>query len=427
MKILSLTYEYPPIGGGGSVVAAAVNEELVRLGDEVTVLTSGMKGLPAEETVEGVAVHRTACVRRHRHYTSTAELLTTLLPTYRRGAQLIRAIKPDVIHAHFILPSGPVARALSERFDVPYVLTAHGSDVPGYNPDRFGLMHRMLKPAWRQIVEGASSVTSPSRFLAGLMRPQGCAVPISIVPNGHRPHPGLGTVRRNRVLVVARMFPRKGIQHFIDAVAGVESDGSSSSPVTAPSGTSSRHRRATSHRTCNSSASSIARPCGPCTSLRRSWCFHRSRKTSRWCCSRRWTQGAPLSRPTLRAAPRWSVTRVSSCPRATRRASVRRSTSSCMNLNSCVTSSARARARRQADLAQHRGTVPRAPAGGDLATVAHHHAHDRSAHRIDAASPALTDRSSLLDAMETCKDDRLTGRAHRAAGATPRWQTAGVD
>jgi hypothetical protein len=41
LKILSLTYEYPPIGGGGSNVAAAVNEELVRMGDDVTVLTSG--------------------------------------------------------------------------------------------------------------------------------------------------------------------------------------------------------------------------------------------------------------------------------------------------------------------------------------------------------------------------------------------------
>ncbi len=109
MKILSLTYEYPPIGGGGSIVAAAVNEELVRMGDEVDVLTSGMKGLPAGETVEGVAVHRTACVRRHRHYTTAAELLTTLLPAYRRGAQLIRSFKPDVIHTHFILPSGPLA------------------------------------------------------------------------------------------------------------------------------------------------------------------------------------------------------------------------------------------------------------------------------------------------------------------------------
>jgi glycosyltransferase involved in cell wall biosynthesis len=224
LKILSLTYEYPPIGGGGSIVAAAVNEELVRMGDEVTVLTSAMPGLPAVETVEGVVVHRTACIRRHRHYTTAAELLTTLLPTYQRGAQLIRAIKPDVIHTHFILPSGPLACALSGRYNVPYVLTAHGSDVPGYNPDRFGLMHRLLKPAWRRIVEDASSVTSPSRFLADMMRQQGCTVPISIVPNGHRPHPGLGETRRNRVLVVARMFPRKGVQHFIDAVAGVDGD-----------------------------------------------------------------------------------------------------------------------------------------------------------------------------------------------------------
>lgn len=224
MKILSLTYEYPPIGGGGSIVAAEVNEAMVRLGDEVTVLTSAMKGLPAEETIEGVTVHRTACVRRHRHFTTGAELLTTLAPAYRRGVQLMRTFKPDVIHTHFILPSGPLALALSSRFNVPYVLTAHGSDVPGYNPDRFGLMHRMLKPAWRRIVERAAAVTSPSRFLADLMRQHGCAMPIAVVPNGHRPHAGVGAPRRNRVLVVARMFPRKGIQHFIDAVAGAGDD-----------------------------------------------------------------------------------------------------------------------------------------------------------------------------------------------------------
>ena len=52
MKILSLTYEYLPIGGGGSRVAAAVNEELARRGDEVTVVTSAMKGLPDEEKME---------------------------------------------------------------------------------------------------------------------------------------------------------------------------------------------------------------------------------------------------------------------------------------------------------------------------------------------------------------------------------------
>jgi len=53
------------------------------------------------------------------------------------------------------------------------------------------------------------------------MLQQGCPVPVTIVPNGHRPPPRLGETRRNRVLVVARMFPRKGVQHFIDAVGGL--------------------------------------------------------------------------------------------------------------------------------------------------------------------------------------------------------------
>lgn len=224
MRILSLTYEYPPIGGGGSVVAAAVNEEFVRLGHEVTVLTSRMKGLPASETVEGVAVVRTACMRQHRHYTTAAELFTTLLPTYRRGAQLIRSLQPEVIHTHFIVPSGVLAWALSRRFDVPYVLTAHGSDVPGYNPDRFEWLHALLGPAWRGILDGAAFVTSPSRFLADLIRSHGYADPIDIVPNGHHPQPHGGGPRRKQVLVVARMFPRKGVQHFIEAITGLDDD-----------------------------------------------------------------------------------------------------------------------------------------------------------------------------------------------------------
>ncbi|MGH8249527.1 MAG: glycosyltransferase family 4 protein [Steroidobacteraceae bacterium] len=224
MKILSLTYEYLPIGGGGSRVAAAINEELVRMGHEVTVLTSAMHGLPATETVGGVVVHRSPCVRRYSHYTTAAELVTTLMPTYRRASELIRDERPEVIHTHFILPSGLIAWALSQRFRVPYVLTAHGSDVPGYNPDRFHLLHNLLRPVWRRILKGAASVTSPSRFLAKLMHLEGCQVPVTVVPNGHWPLKRLGEERRNRILLVSRLFPRKGIQHFIDAVSDMQHD-----------------------------------------------------------------------------------------------------------------------------------------------------------------------------------------------------------
>ncbi len=223
MRVLSLTYEYPPIGGGGGRVAAALNEELARNGDRVEVLTSRMRGFSRRESIGGVTVHRSTCVRRDTHYTTALELSTTLLPAWREGCRLIEAFQPDLLHTHFVLPSGVIAWRLARRYQVPYVITAHGSDIPGYNPDRFELLHRLLKPFWRQIVANASLLISPSNFLAGLIRRQ-VDLPIRVIPNGYSPAAALGKTKRNLVLVVARLFPRKGVQRFIEAIPGMPRD-----------------------------------------------------------------------------------------------------------------------------------------------------------------------------------------------------------
>jgi len=223
MKILSLTYEYPPIGGGGGVVAKALNEMLVAGGDRVEVVTSSMPGLADYELLNGVGVYRTPCWRRHRHYTTFLELATTLMPAYQRAIEVINKNRPDVIHAHFALPSGVVAYYLWKRFGIPYVLTAHGSDIPGYNPDRFGILHRLLKPMWSKVMRHAADVTSPSEFLAKLIR-QHIDIPIRVVPNGYNPDARIKHQKRKLVLVVARLFPRKGVQHFIQSIANLRSD-----------------------------------------------------------------------------------------------------------------------------------------------------------------------------------------------------------
>jgi glycosyltransferase involved in cell wall biosynthesis len=218
MRILSLTYEYPPIGGGGGVVAKALNEQFVASGDSVTVVTSRMGRLPDVEVIEGVTVHRTACVRRHAHFTTAAELATTLLPTYAKAAQLIETNRPDVIHAHFALPTGVVARRLSLRYGIPYVLTAHGSDIPGYNPDRFNLLHRLLRRHWQRVIRDAAAVVSPSNYLVGLMRAAGLTRDVDVIPNGYTPGRDSSNPKKSLALVVARLFPRKGVQHFVDAL-----------------------------------------------------------------------------------------------------------------------------------------------------------------------------------------------------------------
>ncbi len=224
MKILSFTYEYPPIGGGGSVVAASLNETLVAQGHSVDVVTTGMRDLPERETVRGVEVHRFRCWRRHRHYTTVPELTTTLLPSYRMAARLIRANRPDIIHTHFIFPSGVIAYWLSRRFGIPYVVTAHGSDVPGYNPDRFEGAHMVLRPFWRPIVRNAAALISPSEFLAHLIKRYIDIDNIKIIPNGYSPAQTQGLPKRKMLLVVSRLFPRKGVQYFIDALRDLQTD-----------------------------------------------------------------------------------------------------------------------------------------------------------------------------------------------------------
>ena len=223
MRILSVTYEYPPVGGGGATVAAALNAALVADGHIVDVVTSAMRGLPRTETMDGVSVHRAPCWRRHLHYTTAPQLATTLLPAYWLADRVIRANRPAVIHAHFALPSGVVARMLSIRHGIPYVLTAHGSDIPGYNPDRFGVLHRLLRPFWRRVLRDAAAVTSPSQFLSGLIG-RSFDGPVKIIPNGYSAPAPLGRPKRNLVLVVARLFPRKGVQHFIDSVGRLGGD-----------------------------------------------------------------------------------------------------------------------------------------------------------------------------------------------------------
>lgn len=223
MRILTISYEYPPIGGGGSAVVSALAEQLVCMDNQVEVITSRMPGLKPVERRGGVRIHRARCIRRYRHYTTSPELLTTMPSAYMTACGSVRRRYPDVVHAHFVVPSGLVAWMLWKRFGIPYVITAHGSDIPGYNPDRFTLTHSLLRPLWKLILRDASQVTSPSRFLADLVRNE-IDIPLHIVPNGYSAAATRRGKKRNLALVVSRLFPRKGVQHFIEAVRDLRTD-----------------------------------------------------------------------------------------------------------------------------------------------------------------------------------------------------------
>jgi len=221
VRILVPSYEFPPLGGGGAKVVAGLCREIAQHGHQVDVVTMGFRGLPEHEQIDGVDVHRVPCVRAREDRCHTHEMATYLLGAWPVLRDLTKRRSYDLIHAHFILPDGILAARLHHKVGIPYVITAHGSDVPGFNPDRFRFQHKVIAPLWRSIVRPAAAIACPSEFLAGLIRAAGAKGPIDIVPNGFDPSRYDSKPDASGVLAVTRMFERKGIQYLIEALEGV--------------------------------------------------------------------------------------------------------------------------------------------------------------------------------------------------------------
>jgi glycosyltransferase involved in cell wall biosynthesis len=220
MRILTLCYEFPPLGGGGARVVHGLGKELVARGHEVDLVTMAYRDVPRGETVDGIRVHRVRCLRRHVHSCSVVEAATYFGPAGRLAQRLAASRKYDVAHAHFIFPDGLLASRLLRRSGLPFVVTAHGSDVPGYNPHRLKLLHRALLPLWRGVVAKAGAIACPSPFLGDLVRAHAPDAPVTVIPNGYdteRLRPD--APKRDRVLIVTRMVERKGVQHVLAAMA----------------------------------------------------------------------------------------------------------------------------------------------------------------------------------------------------------------
>ena len=102
---------------------------------------------------------------------------------------------------------------------LPYVITAHGSDVPGYNPDRFKFLHRVLAPVWKLVTNNAECIICPSKHLENLLLSVNPNAKTTVIPNGidvGRFKPDLN--KTGSILVVSRMFERKGVQYLIHAL-----------------------------------------------------------------------------------------------------------------------------------------------------------------------------------------------------------------
>lgn len=227
MKILVLNYEFPPLGGGAAPVSRDLSGYLRKQGHEVTVVTMGFKGLPSYEEIQGVKIHRLACIRKSKSSCKPWEQLSYLLAVRRFMKQYMQDHNFDVCHTHFVIPTGEAARWVKKKYHIPYIITAHGSDVEGHNQKvSMKVMHRVLRSSWRRIVKESSAVVSPSRYLMDLMNRNYPCDKYTFIPNGiewdkwhalARPE-----YKKKKILVMGRLQKFKNVQMILMALAKVD-------------------------------------------------------------------------------------------------------------------------------------------------------------------------------------------------------------
>lgn len=224
-RLLVICHGFPPYYGGAEHVAGYLARAAAVSGRwTVEVLTSDIGGrLPARGQSDGVTILRVPAAKRKWARHTAPELLSFL-----RAASACRDYAtPDLVLAHFTLPAGEVARRIARRTGAPYAVVLHGSDVPGYQNRRFGLLYAIVRPLVRRVWRGAARVIAVSdalRDLAHRTWPEGR---IDVLPNGvdlelFQPlekKEGTISSRWKTLLVAAQLIERKGIQHLVDALA----------------------------------------------------------------------------------------------------------------------------------------------------------------------------------------------------------------
>jgi glycosyltransferase involved in cell wall biosynthesis len=218
-----LSYEFPPLGGGGSKVVDGLSAALAERGHHIDLVTTRFGDLQAFQSDGQISIWRISSWRSKLDRSNAFELATYALGAFLRTLALVRSRKYDVCHAHFIFPDGLIAWIVRLLTGQRFMITAHGSDVPGYNPDRFKIMHRILRPIWRRVVCAADCIVCPSESLESLLRSQHDTGVTAVIPNGFEPTRFAGDFAKSPfILCVTRLFRRKGVQHLIAAAQDID-------------------------------------------------------------------------------------------------------------------------------------------------------------------------------------------------------------
>lgn len=231
MKILMLTWEYPPrIVGGIARVVHDLSKRLIKDGHEIYVVTYREGDLPYFEDDKGVKVYRVDnfMINPNNFIDWIMQLNFNLIA--KANEIIAKEGNFDVIHAHDWLVAY-AAKTLKNSYGTPLVATIHATEA-GRNSGIHDEVQRYINDTEWMLTYEASEVIVNSNFMKGdLQRLFGLPFEkINVVPNGINLTNFTGVERdyefrrqyaadnEKIILFMGRLVYEKGVQHLISAM-----------------------------------------------------------------------------------------------------------------------------------------------------------------------------------------------------------------
>ena len=225
MKILVVSHEFPPIGGGGANACYHLTKGFVDRGHQVTVITANYKHMPEEENIQGVQLIRVASLRKHREYSSFAEMLSYLCKALHAAVRFQKKERYDVCLVFFGIPSGPIGYVLKKIYKLPYIIRFGGGDIPGAQ-ERFAKIYKLLGPAIKTIWKNADALVANSQGLKERAQHFYTKKDFHIICSGVNAdmfYPGeKERTEEFRLLFVSRLIEGKGLQFIIPKLQKIQ-------------------------------------------------------------------------------------------------------------------------------------------------------------------------------------------------------------
>ena len=241
LKVLMVNHEFPPIGGGGGTTTRFLAKHLVKAGVEVNILTAKPGNEPYFDHPDGFRIYYIGPTKTNIETSHIPEMTRFIFSTLFNAKNTLRKIQPDLIHCFFSIPAGCFGLYSKKVYNIPFITSALGADVPGFNIGdwRLDVYHNITRSLSRAIWNNSSFVVANSPSLKVLCEKFSPNQNIEMITNGVDLNIFYPSNLQNndqslpvQLLFISRLSLQKGIETLIEGCGILKSRGVSNYKLT---------------------------------------------------------------------------------------------------------------------------------------------------------------------------------------------------